>query len=106
MEEIVESFFEKFENGKTRGIFSARWSNTSLYSKENLIHSRHQSKYKMPPTLMCLNNSLRFLYLALPKIVIVYQGQKVHLFCPSLGFLVEAEPRLENRPEQKAKGNF
>jgi hypothetical protein len=26
----------------------------------------------------------------------------VHLFSPSLGFLVEAEPRLENRRGQKA----
>jgi hypothetical protein len=26
----------------------------------------------------------------------------VHLFRPSLGFLAEAQPRLENRPGQKA----
>jgi hypothetical protein len=32
----------------------------------------------------------------------VYQGQKVHLFCPSLSFLAEAQPRLENRQRQKA----
>jgi hypothetical protein len=32
----------------------------------------------------------------------VYQGQKVHLFRPSLGFLAEAQPRLENRRGQKA----
>jgi hypothetical protein len=32
----------------------------------------------------------------------VYQGQKVHLFRPSLSFLAEAQPRLENRREQKA----
>jgi hypothetical protein len=30
----------------------------------------------------------------------VYQGQKVHLFRPSLGFLAEARPRLENRRKQ------
>jgi hypothetical protein len=30
----------------------------------------------------------------------VYQGQKVHLFCPS--FLAEAQPRLENKRGQKA----
>jgi hypothetical protein len=27
----------------------------------------------------------------------------VHLFCPSLGFLVEAQPRLKNRREDKLK---
>jgi hypothetical protein len=33
----------------------------------------------------------------------VYQGQKVHLFRPSLGFLAEAQPRLKkNRRGQKA----
>jgi hypothetical protein len=31
----------------------------------------------------------------------VYQGQKVHLFHPSLSFLAEAQPRFENRPGQK-----
>jgi hypothetical protein len=30
------------------------------------------------------------------------KAQKVYLFRPSLGFLVEAEPRLENRRGQKA----
>jgi hypothetical protein len=32
----------------------------------------------------------------------VYQDQKVHLFRASLGFLAEAQPRLENRRGQKA----
>jgi hypothetical protein len=32
----------------------------------------------------------------------VCQGQKAHLFRPSLSFLVEAQPRLENRRGQKA----
>jgi hypothetical protein len=32
----------------------------------------------------------------------VYQGQKVDLFLPSLSFLAEAQPRLENRRGQKA----
>jgi hypothetical protein len=32
---------------------------------------------------------------------VVYQGQKVHLFCPSVGFLAEAQPRLQNRRGQK-----
>jgi hypothetical protein len=36
------------------------------------------------------------------KLLFVYQGQKVHLFCPSMGFLVEAEPRLENRRAQNS----
>jgi hypothetical protein len=36
-------------------------------------------------------------------IVIVYQGQKLHFFPPSLSFLAEAQPRLENRREQNAK---
>jgi protein-tyrosine phosphatase len=36
------------------------------------------------------------------KQLFVYQGQNVHLFCPSLGFLAEAQPRLENRRAQKA----
>jgi hypothetical protein len=31
----------------------------------------------------------------------VYQDQKVHLFRPSLSFLAEAQPRLENRRGQK-----
>jgi hypothetical protein len=31
----------------------------------------------------------------------VYQGQKVHLFRPSLSFLAEAQPRLENRRGQR-----
>jgi hypothetical protein len=30
------------------------------------------------------------------------KAQKVHLFRPSLGFLVEAEPRFENRGAQEA----
>jgi hypothetical protein len=30
------------------------------------------------------------------------KGQKVHLFRPSLGFLVEAQPRLKNRRGEKA----
>jgi hypothetical protein len=33
----------------------------------------------------------------------VYQGQKVHLFRPSLSFLAEAQQRLENRRGQKAE---
>jgi hypothetical protein len=33
----------------------------------------------------------------------VYQGQKVHLFRPSLSFLTEAQPRLQNRRGQKAR---
>jgi hypothetical protein len=33
----------------------------------------------------------------------VYQGQKVHLFRPSLSFLAEAQPRLQNRRGQKAR---
>jgi hypothetical protein len=32
----------------------------------------------------------------------VYQDQKVHLFRPSLSFLAEAQPRLQNRRGQKA----
>jgi hypothetical protein len=32
----------------------------------------------------------------------VYQGQKGHLFRPSLSFLAKAQPRLENRRGQKA----
>jgi hypothetical protein len=32
----------------------------------------------------------------------MYQCQKVHLFRPSLSFLAEAQPRLENRRGQKA----
>jgi hypothetical protein len=31
------------------------------------------------------------------------KAQKVHLFRLSLGYLVEAQPRLENRRGQKAK---
>jgi hypothetical protein len=34
-------------------------------------------------------------------VIFVYQGQKVHLLNSSLAFLVEAQPRLENRPGQK-----
>jgi hypothetical protein len=30
----------------------------------------------------------------------VYQGQKVHLFRPSLGFLTEAQPRLKTGKDQ------
>jgi hypothetical protein len=30
------------------------------------------------------------------------KAQKVHLFRPSLGFLAEAQPRLDNRRGQKA----
>jgi hypothetical protein len=40
------------------------------------------------------------LFILLLKINLIhnsYQDQKVHLFRPSLGFLVEAQPRLENR---------
>jgi hypothetical protein len=33
----------------------------------------------------------------------VYQGQKVHLFRPSLGFLTEAQPRLK---VARTKGTF
>jgi hypothetical protein len=32
----------------------------------------------------------------------MYQGQKVHIFRPSLEFLAEAQPRFENRRGQKA----
>jgi hypothetical protein len=31
----------------------------------------------------------------------MYQGQKVHIFCSSLEFLAEAQPRFENRRGQK-----
>jgi hypothetical protein len=31
----------------------------------------------------------------------MYQGQKLHLFSPSLSFLAEAQPRLETRQGQK-----
>jgi hypothetical protein len=34
--------------------------------------------------------------------IFMYQCQKVHLFRPSLSFLAEAQPRLENRRGQKA----
>jgi hypothetical protein len=32
---------------------------------------------------------------------VVYQGQKVYLFRPSMGFLAEAQPRLPNSRGQK-----
>jgi hypothetical protein len=35
------------------------------------------------------------------KKIFVYYGIKVHLFRPSLSFLAEAQPRLENRRGQK-----
>jgi hypothetical protein len=35
-------------------------------------------------------------------VLFMYQCQKVHLFRPSLSFLAEAQPRLENRRGQKA----
>jgi hypothetical protein len=31
----------------------------------------------------------------------MYQGQKLHIFSPSLSFLAEAQPRLENSQGQK-----
>jgi hypothetical protein len=31
----------------------------------------------------------------------MYQGQKVHPFCPRMSFLAEAQARLENRRGQK-----
>jgi hypothetical protein len=35
-----------------------------------------------------------------------YQGQKVHLFHPSVNFLAEAQPRLENNRRQKARSLY
>jgi hypothetical protein len=56
-----------------------------------------------PPRLRNITHTRKISFSGLViQITIVYQSQKVHLFDPSLGFLVEAQPRLENRREQKA----
>jgi hypothetical protein len=34
----------------------------------------------------------------------MYQGQKVHIFCPSLSFLAEAQPRLNKRGQKALFG--
>jgi hypothetical protein len=42
-----------------------------------------------------------FLKVASSKELFVHQGQKVHLFCPNLNYVAEAQPRLENRRGQR-----
>jgi hypothetical protein len=46
------------------------------------------------------SSSYKYIYVICRYLCI--KAQKVHLFRPSLGFLVEAQPRLENRRGQKA----
>jgi hypothetical protein len=56
-----------------------------------------------PPRLRNITHPRKISFSGLViQITIVYKTQKVHLFGPNLGFLVETKPRLENRRRQKA----
>jgi hypothetical protein len=67
-------------------------------------HATNRAYVKSQNCIQLLYYYLKYLktwYLIKYKLF-VYQGQKVHLFRPSPSLLAEAQPRLENRREQRA----